>query len=81
MLDPWKKCKLIFDESENHFIERSIDRGYSGPEFREFLLKGNKEPKSKKTDNGQDFKVEYGKWVIKCRMRKCNIVMGTIYLK
>jgi hypothetical protein len=77
--DPWKECELIFDENEDHFIERMKERFYSGPSPREILLKGSKEPQSKKTESSQDFKITYGKWVIKCKLRKCNIVMGTIY--
>ncbi len=78
--DPWKHCKLIFDENGGHFIEMAKDRSYSGPSFRDFLIKADeKESESKKSENGQDWKISFGKWVIKCKLRNCNIVMGTIY--
>ena len=78
--DPWKECELIFHENEGHFIERAKDRSYSGPDYREFLMKGNREPEGNKDFDGQNYKITYGRWVIKCRLRRCNIVMGTIYL-
>ena len=77
--NPWKDCELIFCENEGHFIERAKDHSYSGVEYREFLLEGHKEAESKKTGTGQDYKVTLGGWVIKCKVRRCNIVMGTIY--
>ncbi len=79
MSNPWKDCKLIFDENEGHFIERMKDRSYSGPDFREFLLNSSKRPVSKKKVCGQDYEVVYCGWTIKCKLRCCNIVMGTLY--
>jgi hypothetical protein len=79
--DPWRQCELIFDENEGHFIERAKDRSYSGPEYREFLIKGKKEKGSDREEEGQDYLVKLGKWVIKCKVRQCNIVMGTIYIE
>lgn len=79
MSNPWQTCKLLFDENKGHFIERMKDRSYSGPDFREFLIKGDKQACSKKSCDDRDFKVEYNGWVIKCKLRRCNIVMGTLY--
>jgi hypothetical protein len=79
--DPWRQCELIFDENEGHFIERAKDRSYSGPDYREFLIRGEKEKSSVMSENGQDYLVTLGRWVIKCKVRRCNIVLGTIYLK
>ncbi len=81
MSNPWKTCKLIYDENNGHFIERMKDRSYSGPDFKEFLEKGKKIAESEKTEYGQDYKIEYSEWIIKCKLRKCNIVMGTLYHK
>lgn len=77
--NPWGECKLIFNENNGHFIERAKDRSYSGPDYREFLIEGRKEAESKKTSAGQDYKVTLGEWVIQCKVRRCNIVMGTIF--
>ncbi len=81
MSDPWKDCELLFDENDGHFFERMKDRSYSGPDFREFLIKGTKHLESKKKNCEQDFSVEFSGWVIKCKVRCCNIVMGTLYQK
>ncbi len=81
MSDPWKDCELLIDEYGGHFIDRAKERSYSGPDYREFLIKGSKHPESKKKECEQDFRVEYSGWVIKCKLRCCNIVMGTIYHK
>ncbi len=72
---------MIFDENEGHFIERAKDRSYSGPDYREFLIKGKKEKFSHKKEDSQDYSVRMGKWTIRCKVRQCNIVMGTIYLE
>jgi hypothetical protein len=79
MSNPWKDCKLLFNENDGHFIERMKDRSYSGPDFREFLINGTKQPNSKKDECEQDFVVEYSGWIVKCKVRCCNIVMGTLY--
>ncbi len=79
MPDSWRSCELLFDENEGHFIERMKDRSYSGPDFREFLIKGIKYPDSKNNDCEQDYTVKYSGWIIKCKLRCCNIVMGTLY--
>ena len=79
MSNPWRDCELLFYENDGHFIERMKDRSYSGPDFREFLLKGTKQPDSKKNECEQDFVVEYSGWVVKCKVRCCNIVMGSLY--
>jgi len=79
MPNPWQTCKLLFDENNGYFIERMKDRSYSGSDFREFLIKGDNQACSKKNCDDQDFKVEYNGWVIKCKLRRCNIVMGTLY--
>ena len=79
MSNPWNNCKLIFDESGGHFIERMKDRSYSGPDFREFIAKGTKHPESEKKQCEQDYRIEYQGWVIKCKLRCCNIVMGTLF--
>ncbi len=79
MTDPWQTCKLLFNENEGHFIERAKERSYTGPEYRDFLVNGKKEACSKKLRSGQDYKVYFGKWVIKCKVRSCNIILGTIF--
>ncbi|OWP54412.1 MAG: hypothetical protein B2I18_03845 [Cuniculiplasma sp. C_DKE] len=79
MSDPWSLCKILYEENGGHFIERMKDRSYSGPDFREFLVKGVKEPASKKDTCSQDFKITYQGWIICCKLRSCNIVMGTLY--
>ncbi len=81
MSDPSKDCKLLFDKNDGHFFERAKERSYSGPDYREFLIKGTKQPESKKKNGEQDFIVEFSGWVIKCKLRRCNIAMESIYKK
>jgi hypothetical protein len=79
MVNPWRTCELLFNENGGHFIERAKERCYSGPNFRDFLVKGKKQVCSKNTSSGQDYNVSLGKWNIRCKMRRCNIVLGTIF--
>lgn len=79
MTNPWSTCELLYDENNGHFLERMKERSYSGPDCRDFLINGKKEPVSKKDQCSQDFKVYLAGWVVCCKLRCCNIVMGTIF--
>ena len=80
-MDPWEKCKIIYDTDQalSHFESRAILRSFDFSLTRDILVNGAKQADSKKSEFGQNFRVSKGDWCLNVTLGKCTITCWTVY--